>query len=240
MSGESLINLNPNAHVERRLDYNENDTRRINRLILLSMKLQGEDLPAEDRATTVAEMTEVLEVLHHNLSKADAMAGMYDEEAESFQQLRQSLEARIKQVAADTEQARVDLAGAQQLLRYKQGLSEHALPQKRSSAPAHRVAAAFAEYDLRARAVDELPSRASTEEQIQRVEAELVNLSTIKSKYETKLAERQRQFALLLRTVQDLKTGLQDDDPVEPSPPSGPTVFEETTNDDVGTNVDMG
>lgn len=120
-------------------------------------------------------------------AKTEATNKMIEEELKNYAKLSETIEKSIDLAKQQIEESKQQLLAAKQIRKNKM------------------------EYDLLAKIIREEPDRKETAKQIEVLEKELAELVEKKVKLERKFQKRRNNFAVLMYSIRQLETQLEDD-----------------------------
>ena len=165
------------------------DYRRLNQLMRLFMKwCLNEDQTAEDSESAYNQILFTLSQCEFAMEKIKLTVDMYEREKDNYKQMSSEIEHRREVAEGEIETYKDQLVDARQVRRNRQ------------------------EYDALAKIINRYPNRKETTKEIEALEHSLLDLSQNKERLSQKVEERKKEFSLLVHSVNELQTLLQDDE----------------------------
>ncbi|XP_057296472.1 THO complex subunit 7 homolog [Hydractinia symbiolongicarpus] len=177
--------------IRRRLLYDGDGTgeeKRITTILKTIIKWSTADFDDEERNLTYQKIVALLRQCEYSMTKHHLAYLMNTEERDNYEKLYQQIQGKIVEAKKDIALCKEELQQAKIIRRNKQ------------------------EYDSLARIIEKHPERKITEREIQSLEKEISELNARMHKLMQKLEMRQKQFHVLVYSVQLLQQILEDDD----------------------------
>lgn len=121
------------------------------------------------------------------MTKSELAAQMSAAELQNYKNLSQEIEKKILTAKEDIEKTKVELQEAKTVRK-------------------NRI-----EYDVLAKIINEQPDRKETDEKLSQLKKELGNLEEVREQLERKLDMRRKQFHVLVASIHQLQSMLDDD-----------------------------
>jgi len=164
------------------------DDKRISSLLKTMMKWSSSTETTDESDRTFEKLQSQLSAIEFSFAKANLVYGMNVKENENYEELYAKIDDDLRSAVVKIEESKKELEKAKVIRKNRQ------------------------EYDQLAKVINEHPDRQATIDRIAALEKEHSVLKNTKAQLERKLEQRRRQFHLLVTSIHQLQTLLDEDD----------------------------
>jgi len=167
------------------------DDRRITTFLKTLMRwcsAPADSLTADENRDTSHKLLTMLNQVEHTMERTRLVQAMNTEDQQHYEVINEEIEQSISKTVEKISSLKLELTKAKTVRKNRQ------------------------EYDTLAKIVQQHPPREQTQKQLEAVNEELEQLQTIDDSLTHKLDMRKKQFYVLLMSLRDLQTTLEDEE----------------------------
>ncbi|KAH9490727.1 THO complex subunit 7 [Bulinus truncatus] len=165
-----------------------NDDKRLNNLLKTFIRWSTSKEDDESSQAMYQRMQAMIGQCEYTLEKAMNTFEMNKQELENYEKLSKEIDDKIEEATKRIAEAKQELQLAKCIRKNRQ------------------------EYDNLAKIIQQQPDRQETTKQLQALDKELANLAKTRQHLEEKLELRRKQFMVLITSIHELQSILEEDD----------------------------